>query len=543
MKIRNLILSGVMLGAMPAAAQSTQSFQEFRQGILNDFQDFRKTVLDHYADFLNGTWHEYEPLEPLKRNDTPKPMDVPDVRVSKPGTVPADLPTPSLADLPPVKKPDKEVPDEKPASPFDLPKPIVPPEAKDAVPPTIKVKPDLGGSPLIAALPVIPGKELPEEEPVETPETPAESREGKDPVSFYGMEILVPQVDFNIMQSIGSAADFARNWKLMEEQDMARNVMPLFKQQFEKMGLNDYLAYEFLCAYMDSKFPAYSLASKFSAVHYILSNLGYDVRIALSTKTGDPVLLMPSQQKLYGKVYMTLGGERYYVLTAPGVNIMGSPIATCDLPKVASSGKRFDLRIKGLNLPVKERPFNIEYGKIKLSGVLNENLMPLVYRYPQMDTADFAESVLDNNLRRNLVAQLKEQLNGVDKNVATDQLLEFVQFGFSYATDDSFHGFEKPYFLEENLYYPKNDCEDRAIFYTYMLWNVLGVENHLLFYPGHESAAVALSGGVSGTGYDYNGKRFYISDPTYVGSRTGQCMPQFVTVEPKIDLTLPREQR
>lgn len=543
MKIRNLILSCVMLGAMPAAAQSTQSFQEFRQGILNDFQDFRKTVLDHYADFLNGTWHEYEPLEPLKRNETPKPMDVPDVRVSKPGTVPADLPSPSLADLPPVKKPDKEVPDEKPASPFDLPKPIVPPEAKDVVPPTIKVKPDLGGSPLIAALPVVPGKELPDETPEPVPSVPQESREGKDPVSFYGMEILVPQVDFNIMESIGSAADFARNWKVMEEQDMARNVMPLFKQQFEKMGLNDYLAYEFLCAYMDSKFPAYSSASKFSAVHYILSNLGYDVRIALSTKTGDPVLLMPSQQKLYGKVYMTLGGERYYVLTAPGVNIMGSPIATCDLPKVASSGKRFDLRIKGLNLPVKERPFNIEYGKIKLSGVLNENLMSLVYRYPQMDTADFAESVLDNNLRRNLVAQLKEQLDGMDKNVATDQLLEFVQFGFSYATDDSFHGFEKPYFLEENLYYPKNDCEDRAIFYTYMLWNALGVENHLLFYPGHESAAVALSGEVSGTGYDYNGKRFYISDPTYVGSRTGQCMPQFVTVEPKIDLTLPREQR
>ena len=166
--------------------------------------------------------------------------------------------------------------------------------------------------------------------------------------------------------------------------------------------------------------------------------------------------------------------------------------------------------------------------------------MPLVYRYPQMDTADFAESVLDNNLRKNLVAQVKEQLGGMDQLSATNELLQFVQSGFSYATDDAFHGFEKPYFLEENLFYPKNDCEDRAIFYTYMLWNALGVENHLLFYPGHESASVALTEQVRGTSYEHNGKKYYISDPTYVGSLTGQCMPQFESTAPKIDLTLPK---
>lgn len=79
---------------------------------------------------------------------------------------------------------------------------------------------------------------------------------------------------------------------------------------------------------------------------------------------------------------------------------MGSPIATCDLPKVANQGKRFDMRINGLNFPMKEHKFNVDYGKLHLSGVVNENLMPVVYRYPQMDTADFAESVLDKNCVR-----------------------------------------------------------------------------------------------------------------------------------------------
>ncbi len=176
-----------------------------------------------------------------------------------------------------------------------------------------------------------------------------------------------------------------------------------------------------------------------------------------------------------------------------------------------------------------------------MTGTLNENIMPIVYKYPQMDTEGFAVSVLDKDLRDNLVNQLKNQLADKDKLTATNELLRFMQFGFDYATDDEFHGFEKPYFLEENLYYPKNDCEDRAIFYTYMLWNALGVENQLLAFPGHESASVTIPGAsVSGTSYNHEGKTYYISDPTYVGSTTGQCMRQFETTPPTIDYSYSR---
>ena len=38
-----------------------------------------------------------------------------------------------------------------------------------------------------------------------------------------------------------------------------------------------------------------------------------------------------------------------------------------------------------------------------------------------MDTADFAESVLDKKLRENLVTQVKEQLSGMDKVDATNE--------------------------------------------------------------------------------------------------------------------------
>lgn len=566
-----LLIGASLLVAGVPQAQAPASFEEFRQGILNDYQEFRHTILEHYADFLEGTWHEYEPLEPLKRGEAPKPVKVPDVRLSKPSTKPVTLPAPVLARIPglegskdpslesqlgdkglpgqnaPVTKP---VLPEKPGeikSPFAPPKAEIPPEAKKEIPLTLNVRPGMG-TPILGTIPDMPKPiavpeepavaEVPVEEPAPAPAPEEESTEGKEIVKFYGMDVLVPKVDFNISESLGKVSDFARHWKKLDEQEVAEKVQDAVMPVVGKMGLNDYLTFEFLCAYMDSKFPNAGISPRMSAVHYMLANLGYNARIAVATKTGDPIILIPADQTLYAVTYMTLGGEKFYVLGGRNVNLAGSTLATCDLPKGASSGKKFNMLINGLNLPKKERKFEVKHAGLQLTGTVNENLMPIVYRYPQMDTRDYAVSSLDQPLRDDLVRQVKEQLAGKDNLKATNELLQFVQSGFDYATDDEFHGFEKPYFLEENLYYPKNDCEDRAIFYTYLLWNALGVENQLLAFPGHESASVSLPDvDVPGTSYTYEGKRFYISDPTYIGARTGMCMRQFETTSPKIDMT------
>lgn len=569
---KTLLIGASLLMAGVPQAQAPASFEEFRQGILNDYQEFRHTILEHYADFLEGTWHEYEPLEPLKRTEAPKPVKIPDVRLSKPSTTPVTLPEPRLASIPGIGsprqpslseqlgdkgRPGQNAPVTKPTlperpgeikSPFDPPKCEIPPEAKREIPLTLNVRPDVG-APILGKIPEmpkpIPVPEEPEiaETPVETPaETPQEeSREGKEVVNFYGMEVLVPKVDFQISESLAKVSDFARHWKVLDEQDVARRVEEAVIPVVESMGLNDYLKFEFLSAYMDSKFPNAGISPRMSAVHYMLANLGYNARIAVATKTGDPIILIPAEQTLYAVTYMQLGGEKFYVLGGRNVNLAGTTLATCDLPKGASSGKKFNMLINGLNIPRKDRKFEVTHGDMRLTGSVNENMMPIVYRYPQMDTRDYAISSLDEPLRQDLVRQVKEQLSGKEGLKATNSLLQFVQSGFEYATDDEFHGFEKPYFLEENLYYPKNDCEDRAIFYTYLLWNALGIENQLLAFPGHESASVSIDGvDVPGTSYTYEGKRFFISDPTYIGATTGMCMRQFETTSPKIDHTYSR---
>lgn len=570
----SLLVAGSALGQTTAETKKEtasggpgSAFEEFRQKIHSDFQDFRHTILEHYADFLEGTWHEYEPLEPMKRSEQPKPVKIPDVTLDKPSTKPVRLPKPVLARIPgqgdtklpslqdelggklpgqtaPVTSPDLSGEITLPPSPFDPPKAEIPPEARHEVPLSLGVRPQLG-VPVLGQVPVIPIP-LPEEEtvqtpePVETPQPAPEASADKDIVKFYGMELLVPKVDFRISDSLEKVSDFARHWKALEEQDVATKVIDALAPEIGKMGLNDYLAYEFICAYMDSKFPQAGISPKLSAVHYLLANLGFNARIAVATKTGDPIILIPADQKLYGVTYMQIGGENFYVLGNRFAKIAGSPLATCDLPKVASQGKRFDMKVRSLNLPVKERRFDVKYGNLNLTGTVNENLMPMLYRYPQMDTGDYAQSVLDEGLRQDLVRQVKEQLGGKGALAATDELLRFVQEGFEYATDDDFHGFEKPYFLEENLFYPKNDCEDRAIFYTYLLWNALGVENQLLAFPGHESASVCLPGeNISGTSYEHDGKRYYISDPTYIGSKTGMCMRRYEKTPPTVDMSYP----
>ena len=92
-------------------------------------------------------------------------------------------------------------------------------------------------------------------------------------------------------------------------------------------------------------------------------------------------------------------------------------------------------------------------------------------------------------------------------------------------------------FIEENFYYPKNDCEDRAIFYAFLIRNLLGLDVHLVHFPGHECTAVCFgTENVIGSGYRYEGKTYIICDPTYIGANIGQCMPQYEDVEPKVEL-------
>lgn len=472
-----------------------ESFEEFRRGLLNDFNSFKNRILDHYADFLEGEWHEYETLMPKERYAAPKPERQPEIVRRR-----TDAAVDANGDL----------------------------QWDDSY----------GVGMREAAAPARPVSDV-QVPPVFDIQMAGEGREGKESVLFHGMEILVPQLDFEIVENFTSIGHFAYQWRKLKQQDVAgmieREVLPVMNG----LGLNDHLKYQFLSDYIDMKFPEAGIAAKMSVLHYLLANLGYDVRVAIDSQ-GTPLLGVASEQALFGVPSVDLDGRIYYLFAPAGLPV-GNGVRSCNIPAAPDMGEAFDYRLGELNLPVREGEYDIEYGDLHLKGKVNLNLFPLLYHYPQMEISAYAQSNLQPGVRADIVRQVREQLGGKDKGAAIEDLLNFTQMGFGYATDHDYHGFEKPYFFEENLYYPLNDCEDRALFYTYLLWNALGVEAHLLSYPEHESASVAFPVDIAGKGYRFNGKRFYISDPTFLNAHSGECMPAYTRITPVLDYRYPSD--
>lgn len=118
---------------------------------------------------------------------------------------------------------------------------------------------------------------------------------------------------------------------------------------------------------------------------------------------------------------------------------------------------------------------------------------------------------------------------------AVATLLHYMHFGFDYATDDDQFGYEKPFFCEENFYYPRNDCEDRSILFSRLVRNLLGLEVVLLDYPNHIATAVCFpDGNVGGDYYEVEGRRYVVCDPTYIGAGIGMAQPAYKRVRADI---------
>lgn len=473
-------------------------FKEYREKVLGDYKNHRNRILENYDKFLEGVWTELTTFKGEEYNPKPKPATPPHTPVTKP-SAPAQLPQPT---------------------------------APVTVDPTPSVVDDTDhGKPDVSPTPTTP-----------TPTTkPTPTTVEATPFDFYGIEIKLPPLEVQLMHSMRNKNDYAQQWRNLANAGFVDNFTASVRELAREYNLNDYLSFELLMKYASSRYPDVDASSRASLVHFLLNNMGYGVRLG-TTDTGVTLLLLPLKQKIYARSFMEIDGQRYYIFTDDSHTPaqVGGYVSTCHLPSGTDTGSALDLLIpNGLNLPHKPYRFEISYGGLTLKGELNANIMPMLYHYPQMPMGDYASSNLLPELRESLKKQVREQLDSMPKLTAVNTLLSFIQNGFEYATDEQQHGFEKPYFLEETLFYPKCDCEDRSIIYGYLLSNALDVENHLIFYPGHESVALTIDSELdtplNGDNYTYKGRRFLISDPTFLGASTGMCMPQFKTTTPKID--------
>jgi hypothetical protein len=82
-----------------------------------------------------------------------------------------------------------------------------------------------------------------------------------------------------------------------------------------------------------------------------------------------------------------------------------------------------------------------------------------------------------------------------------------------------------------DLLYPTfvsySDCEDRSIMFSYLVKNLIGLDVVGIKYHDHLATAVNFSSKVSGSGFNYKGKKYIVSDPTYTNANTGMAMPLY----------------
>ncbi|MDE7421324.1 MAG: hypothetical protein K2N35_14085 [Muribaculaceae bacterium] len=570
-------------------------FKHFRDSIKTEFQNFKSRILDHYDEFLDGKWNEFESImEDESPYTQPKPsvppvceevMDtlvtnmimtrLPDATVNAnalngvlsaiPGrnlSLGLDMDTdyePMKIDIPgnfgPSKAPKTQVSglgkmlftasesDGKTNYELSVMRIPDPNFAFGSFPGQIKA-PSPGESGITNSGDANKNMTKEELNRAVTGSGYASAATFSNPqgndkfkFDFYGMEAFLPQIDFHIAETITSTNETGANWKKMAEQEggveTARQLFGLAQQ----LGLNGYLTFRLTESYVNQKFKDSNDKSRMAAVHFLMSNMGYDVRL---TKFGDifSVLLPFDQKVVYGLFPHTIDGRKYYMMYPEGIDKTKLPKAgtfsTCQLPNDAL-GKSSDLRLTGLSIPFKPKEFEISRNGISIKGVVNENLKQLLHKYPQMSAGDFASSWIDQSLREEIVDQVKAQVQDMSEKQAINTLMSLCHYGFNYATDQDYHGFEKPYFFEENFLYDYNDCEDRAIFFSYIVWNALGLPCQLIQYPGHESVTIAAKADINGCYYDNEGIKYYSSDPTYIGSGIGQVMPTFQSASPKID--------
>lgn len=470
----------LLLCSSPMMAQNTNSdYQAFRKGVLDGYVSFRKTVLEDYAKYLQGVWDEYEQFRGIKRDKDPKPSIVPKADVK-----PQDVsPVQSVPEVKPTVLPTP--------SPTDNPilvKPIVPS--------------------------ALPNMSFP----------------------FYGMKISATSCHVQTIEGLEHQA-IAKAWDFYQQDKAMKDIVRSLQSLAVALGLNDWFTFELVRNYTEA--TCENPASKTVLQHFLLVNMGYDVRLA---SCGNQLLLLvPFDQQVYERSYLVIDGKKYYAFYDDSTSKpQNSGVYTCRLPNETDKGRNIDLTIRGGNLGIKtsvSHRFGISDGKISLQGVVDAGTMEAIRRYPQMDIPFYAMSTIDSNLCQSLLAQVSEQIRGCSETEAVGRILHFVQYAFDYATDGEQHGYEKPYFIEENFYYPKNDCEDRAIFFAFLVRNLLGLDVHLVQYPGHECTAVNFSATqMNGDGYMYKSKAFYICDPTYIGASIGQCMPDYRNVKPIVEL-------
>lgn len=262
---------------------------------------------------------------------------------------------------------------------------------------------------------------------------------------------------------------------------------------------------------------------------FIFCQSGYKMRIGRANNK--LYLLCASKHVIYNLSYFKIEDEMYYAL-----NCREEQMDICDV--AYPNEKSLSLLIPQEQLFAYDesprRQLQSErYPEVKATVSVNKNLIGFYDSYPSSILGDnimtrwamYADVPLASRVREKLYPALRKVIGDVSQHEAANRLLNFVQTAFEYEYDDKVWGGDRAFFAEETLYYPYCDCEDRAILFSRLVRDLLGLDVVLVYYPGHLATAVSFSDNVKGDYILLNDRKFVVCDPTYIGAPVGMTMP------------------
>ena len=402
------------------------------------------------------------------------------------------------------------------------PKPPQPAKPDPAKTPTTKPLPQAETVPPPVVKPAVPTPAI----PAAVPEAPTMQFEMYGAAcsvhtDISGLRFSLPSVD---EQSVAAA------WQQLS-QERYNGLLHDCLAERDALGLADW-GYLQLLGNMSERLLGKGSNEAVLLQMYLLAQSGYRVRMArVDTRL---VLLMPFNRTVYGYSYLTSDGINHYLITREKIKSVEVCSVAFPREQVANilmsrmpdlgDGKRRSRTVQA------ER-----FGTMKATVSVDERLMDFLRDYPLSDAWDYyALAGLSDSVKSTLYPALRSQLAGMSNKKAALMLLDFVQTGFDYATDQDQFGYERPLFGDESFFYPKNDCEDRSILYCILVRDLLGLDVVLVNWPGHIATAVAFPEAVEGDYFTIDGRRYTICDPTYIGANVGMTMPQFQGVGAKL---------
>ncbi len=448
---------------------NAQTFEEYAQQRNAEFNKFVSERDKEFADFLRKRWEEFETFKGIEAKPMPKPV------------------------VTPIYTPEPE-------PPAPTPMPFIEPKIEPIIPTPL---------PVIKPVKVI----LP-----------------KAHLSyiFYDCLVEIPVSktynlpNYNPLKKNEAIASF---WEQMAGSKYDEILYGLLEHK-KKYQLNDWGFYLLLREAM--KAISSNNNTEQLSTWFFLKKAGYAAKIGYS-ENGNISLMIPMNQLIYDTSYCTFNGVKYYYTAEKNKN---SSIYTYE---DSDDGKTFDLNIPSpLNFDseesfVRELTFTYNGNDYKVAVEACKSAVAFYNDYPHTSFDVYFNASPSPRFIKSISEQLKSKLIEMDFKEQCNFLISLTQKGFEYKTDQEQFGIQqRSFFPEETLFYPYSDCEDRAIFYSYLVSTIVKSKIVGVLYNGHMATAIKDSEGVfSGSYFDLKDGRFVVADPTYTNAKVGRCMPQY----------------